>query len=473
MASPNDTVVLTGATITDPAGNDWYIHNGQVYENGVVDAGTNNVDAIALVGGNIWQQANPAGTPLWWAKTGGPGSYDGWTSGPGTNNSTGTPTSPLTTPSPDGTTITAGGSTPLVDSQGNLWWISGGQVVENGQPDAGTDNVTQMAYEGGYVWQEATPSWSSSPLWWAKTGGPGSYDGWTSGPGTDNANGTPTSPIPAGGPPTDLTWTGGGLDGLASNPANWAPTGVPLPSDSLFMNPGATINVAGDALAGDTLFVNGNTTGPSATDTLNLSGGNVTFNLDDGSPDGYPTTIINLADNTNWIGGFNAGPYGGGVSVQATGMATFSNTNSTIDNSAVVNANVTGNGSFSVNEAHNNNAKLEFMHGVSAGQTVSIGGYAAYGGDQYVQVDDPSNYQASNSLAFGELILKGVTADSYTFNNDLLSLSNGGQVVDTVNLALDTKAYYGPQNFGVSQVGSDIYVHANGASYTAGGTLLS
>ena len=109
MASPNNTVVVQpGATITDPTGNNWSIQNGQVYENGAVDAGTNNVDAIALVNGTIWQQANPPGTPtaLWWAKTGGPGNFDGWTSGPGTDNANGTATSPLP-PSPDGTTITA------------------------------------------------------------------------------------------------------------------------------------------------------------------------------------------------------------------------------------------------------------------------------------------------------------------------------------------------------------------------------
>ena len=350
-------------------------------------------------------------------------------------------------------------------------------MVENGQPDAGTDSVTQMAYEGGLIWQEATPSWSPPPLWWAKTGGPGAIDGWTSGPGTDNANGTPTSPITQSVPATDLTWIGTpvGLD-LATDPANWSPTGAPQFGDSLFMNPGASINVDGNALAGDTLFENGNNLSAPATDTLNLTDGDVPFNLDEGAPAGYPNTIVNIADNTNWIGGFNAGPFGGSVSIQATGAGTgtFSNTNSTIDNSVVINANVTGAGTFTVNEAHSSNATLEFLHGVSAGQTVSIGGYAAYGGEfGTVQVDDPSNYQATTNLAFGELILKGITADSYTFNNDILTLSNGGKTVDTVNLALDTKAVYGPQNFGVSQVGSDIIVHANGASYTAGGTLLS
>ena len=64
--------------------------------------------------------------------------------------------------------------------------------------------------------------------------------------------------------------------------------------------------------------------------------------------------------------------------------------------------------SFSVNEAHNNNAKLEFMHGVSAGQTVSRSAamprMAVIG---TVQVDDPSNYFKKHQSGLWRTYLKG------------------------------------------------------------------
>jgi hypothetical protein len=268
-ASPNDSVVVNGAVIVDASGNIWGITNGQVTEiknpnepdqTFTVDSGTANVDALAYVDGVIWQQATAQG--LWWAKTG--TGFDGW--------GTATSVSPLP-PSPDGTVITLG-NTPvppsvhpingsaIVDSSANLWWISDGeQVIENGQVDADTANVIEIAFKNGLVWQENTDK-----LWWAKTGGAGSFDGWSSGPGTHNANGTLTAPVPI-----DRTWLGGGND-RASNPNDWSPKGSPQPGDALSMPNGGTMNIHGNDLHGDTLLIGGASSSPSQDFTLNVSG---------------------------------------------------------------------------------------------------------------------------------------------------------------------------------------------------------
>lgn len=456
--SPNDSVVVSpGSTLFDAAGNAWWISNGaqvvkaQVAADGVTltnvttDPTTANVDALAIVNGSIWQQAQPP-SGLWWQSTG-----SGWGSA--------TAQSPLP-PSPDGTVIQAGNNSVLVDPSGNLWWIANGQVVENGAPDTGTSNVTEMALKDGVIYQQGTGG-----EWWAKTGQ--GFDGWGT-PG--NADGSVPPPVGE-----VRTWLGG-IDQNANTAANWSPTGVPQPGDVLTMN-GGLMNISGNDLTGDTLNIETNNTVNPAAVTLNLSNGAVPMTLDSGQGDAGAVTV-NLADNTDWIGGANAGPFGGPVTIQATGpqaTGTWSNTTSLIDNSVLVSANVVGNGSFTTEMAHGTGTKLEFAQGVSAGQTVTItGGQYPANGISTVQVDDPSNYHASTTLGFGEMILQGVTADSYTYQNDMLSLYNGSTVVDTLNLALQTSnnGLAAATNFGVSQVGGSVVLHADGASYQGGGTLL-
>ncbi len=68
-ASPNDTIVLAGSTvsITDTSGNAWTITSGgQVAVNGATSQGTANVIEMAYVNGTIWQE-NTAG--LWYGES--------------------------------------------------------------------------------------------------------------------------------------------------------------------------------------------------------------------------------------------------------------------------------------------------------------------------------------------------------------------------------------------------------------------
>ena len=261
------------------------------------------------------------------------------------------------------------------------------------------------------------------------------------------------------------TWVGGG-DNLVTDPADWSPNHAPVAGDTLDVLPDATISVAGSAIDGNTLWLQGNgTSSPAGTDTINVTG-TATFNVanNDDSP-GHDQVVVNLAAQSKWIGGFsNIDAYGEGAEVHGTGC--FTNTATVIDNILVVDAGVRGTGSFVEEEGHRS-ASIEFTKSVSVGQTVDIEGNAAYGG-QYgsVQVDQPKYFHASITLGFGELVLNE-QATSYTYQNNLLTLYSGNTAVDTLHLTLSKATFNGPQDFGVALVGSKVVVHADGTNVHA------
>jgi hypothetical protein len=371
-------------------------------------------------------------------------------------------------PSPDGTVIT-NGKTPvppsvnpingsaIVDSNGNLWWISdGGQVIENGQVDTGTANVTEIAFKDGLIWQE-----NSDKLWWAKTGGAGSFDGWSSGPGTDNANGTLTAPVPI-----DRTWLGGGTN-RASNPNDWSPSGSPKPGDALSMTNGGTINIHGDDLHGDMLLIGGAPSSPSQDFTLNVSGKAAFKEVAAFPPVGIGSITINLADHAKWIGGFSTN-LGGGVFI--TGEGRFANQVSTVAAKSVVDVDVTGHGTFNVGSAQSVGGVLEFTKSVGSGQAIAVGGDQGRDVAARLLVDDPRHFHASTTLGLGEIFLGGLKADSYAIKDDLLLLFSGRKVVEKLELTVEPQAH--PTGFTVSQASQGITLFGDGRGPTAGGTLL-
>ena len=54
----------------------------------------------------------------------------------------------------------------------------------------------------------------------------------------------------------------------------------------------------------------------------------------------------------------------------------------------------------------------------------------------------------------------------------MLTLFNGKSVIDTLNLTVEKVGSGSPANFGVSQVGGSVVVHADGSAYHDGGRLL-
>lgn len=103
------------------------------------------------------------------------------------------PTIVILPASPDNTVV-VGTAGSLTDAHSNVWSITaGGQVAVNGQVDSTTSRVTELAYEGGKIWQE-----NADNLWWDKTL---TTDAW--GP----IGGTATSPVPVAPVKPTITYT--------------------------------------------------------------------------------------------------------------------------------------------------------------------------------------------------------------------------------------------------------------------------
>ena len=173
---------------------------------------------------------------------------------------------------------------------------------------------------------------------------------------------------------------------------------------------------------------------------------------------------VNLRAHSEWVGGFTSGIFS---KVAVNGPGVFDNTSSIVDGTATIGSNVVGTGTFSVTTAHGQ-AKLEFLHGVSAGQTVIDRGNVFHlGGFGLVQADDPLAYHATTDLNFGELVLEGLKASSYSYNKNhaLLTLFNGNKVVDALKVYVPGP-FTGPA---VSQVGSSINIHND--NFTGGHAL--
>jgi len=334
-----------------------------------VDALTNRVIAIGIIDGHVVQQNTDN---RWWAKTN--QGYGGWGT-PGYDD--GHIANPFPA-SKSGKTIVSESASPIVDGSGNLWWIDGGKVVENGVSDQLTANVIEIAYVNGQIYQE-----NNQNLWWQKT-----YQGWGGWGTPGNPDGHIESPLSA----TSWTWIGGD-DNSASDPAHWSPGSLPQPGGTITMTSGV-MNVTDDVLDGATLSLPGTPTQtPGLAATINLFG-EEHLSIVDGYPPPHPKDMVNLAANSHWVGGFSASYYGPpGFLVQGEGL--FENTWSSAGNqSAIVNVDVVGSGSFDVS-SYRGSGKLEFMKSVSSGQSINVytGIYYSHGyAFSQLQVDHPDTW---------------------------------------------------------------------------------
>jgi hypothetical protein len=196
----------------------------------------------------------------------------------------------------------------------------------------------------------------------------------------------------------------------------------------------------------------------------------------------FSNVIVDLTTTkSEWIGQFTQ-PNTYHTNLSVIGSGSFDNSgNSYANGNTSIGVNVIGKGTINEYQSHSS-GKLEFMHGVAATQTVTDSGYELYGGEKgVVQIDAPSLYHAQTKLGFGEIILEDLKATSYSLKPDLLSLYRGNVLVDQVKLAfMSTPATLqqdngsgAPSNFGVSQVGGSVVIHADGSSYKDGGVLLA
>lgn len=315
----------------------------------------------------------------------------------------------------------------------------------------------------------------------------------------------------------DRTWLGdGGGSNNASNPDDWSPTGVPQSGDILREAIGdtKTIIVSGDALAGDTFIANSANLSAHLTDhavmtanltfasgtfyvdqqsTLNLSddrspatinlSGNSTLNLtgedrvdmtinifgDDAATlhlgvGGHGgNLIVNLAAGARWSGLLVPGQ-ASPLTINGGAGSEFINNGASISNGmTTIGVDVLGSGSIDALDGDGFGGMVEFARSVSASQQVID--------HSHVLIDAPADFHAGLTLAFADATLEGLTADSYSLGNGLLTLWEGQSIVDTVKLTVQNDpSFPQPPLFGVSQVAGGIDIHNNGPQ--TGGTLL-
>jgi hypothetical protein len=144
-ASPNGTTIPSATQIIDSGGNAWTVAGGVISVNGA-SAGYSNGVALLLYDNNAIYQENSAGG--WW-------SWNGGTWVPGSD--------PRGIASPNGTTIPS--TTQITDSNGNVWTVSGGVVLENGALAGYSNGAALLLYDNNTIYQE-----NSAGGWWSWNG---------------------------------------------------------------------------------------------------------------------------------------------------------------------------------------------------------------------------------------------------------------------------------------------------------------
>lgn len=236
---------------------------------------------------------------------------------------------------------------------------------------------------------------------------------------------------------TTLTWLGGG-DDAATDMGDWSPTGVPEPGENLLINTG-TINVVGDALAGDQLNANG--AGPGSDPTINLTNGTLSMSdcsaivnvtgdsILDLDAAGRSDGSITINDQSVLTGSIVVN---GEVSVSGPGKlaaSSISVTSEDFGSGLSIASDIIGSGT--VYDA----GTLILDGSVASGVTVALDGREAN-----VEIANPGAFDGliidttPASQAGNEEVDLGVKASSYSYANGILQLYADGALVDTLRL---------------------------------------
>jgi hypothetical protein len=274
--------------------------------------------------------------------------------------------------------------------------------------------------------------------------------------------------------PTTRTWTGA-VDHDAANPGNWSPNGTPQRGDTLTDAMSASmLDITGDALRGDTLTASAGATfnlshrgmlnleshfgfPPSASQTVNVDGIG-TLNVTAPFAPMGGSLQVNLSDHASLYGTFNLETF---VNATVSGHgASYHNNGTDILRGAsfIADTAVVGSGTFVVTDGPTRYGpragSLEFKGSVSSGQHVDVSGMAAgpNGVVSELRIDLPAQFHGSVVLHDYSLAdLVGLPkADSWTYRNDLLSISAGGHVIDQLRVS-DAATYSGSFGLAVSK----------------------
>ena len=127
---------------------------------------------------------------------------------------------------------------------------------------------------------------------------------------------------------------------------------------------------------------------------------------------------------------------------------------------ALITPDVLGIGSISVGSAQGVAGSIEFGHSVSRGQDVSVSGDLGQGLAGSLQIDKPREFDASVVMQLKSKVdLVGLAkADSYTFENDMLSIFGGNRLIDRLKLTNNGSFEGEPHDLVVSKSGSDVWL---------------
>lgn len=153
---------------------------------------------------------------------------------------------------------------------------------------------------------------------------------------------------------------------------------------------------------------------------------------------------INLAPGSALNTHFTGSGYLDTINVNGGADTWLMNTGDSTVTRAVINADVFGTGSWSLLAHPPGGGSIAFAQYVSPDQTINANFNAT------VQIDQPHAFQGlidmSNLGNYGQILLAGIQGDSFSYQNDILSVYDNGYLMDNLRLHAINGAAFSVEN---------------------------
>jgi hypothetical protein len=222
--------------------------------------------------------------------------------------------------------------------------------------------------------------------------------------------------------PVTLTWVGGGSN-LASDPAEWSPAVAPTAGDTLSM-PSGTMNLDGNALAANTLYI------PFDASVDINTGHAARLDLDLG-PEPDATANIDVHGRLT----LNAQVTSGYLNVSG-GTINFIGTSGFHGFKTQLDSNLVGSGTLDLTGGNANGELMEVNGAVGGRLTFNISGTAP---DASLQIDHPNTFfgliELPQTIGLGHVAFMGIQATSADLFDGILLMFDGSKPVDATRIS--------------------------------------